>query len=455
MAVLLGFSIPQTLTDDAGNSLKGVTVAVTGPNAYIGAATSDAVSGALRLGPLPIGDHTITYQGRSVTVPVGAVAADVQKAFDTAAVAVPAPTDAIPAWAALTLYPTVGQSVTNGGYFWSNKAPHTSGAAFTGATNWVQIGPVLGTANGSAPLSAAAATATYVPQTVAQAAELAAKYVFTVQPKTPGAEPFQVLGNSFANSGAGAGTFNHTLHLGFNAARHGDSAGAVTAGKPAIYLGIEDNYFDPVGDLAYGVEAYLGFISPDGTTVAVGDLRPFYTRVTDSTTSTAAKNVITTFDIGSGPNGSWTIWGSIKSGKQLLTLNQTQALLSLPLNVLGSGQYTAVTGNASLLLKANAAGGQATLTMQPNGGAATFQLTADQYGEMYVFDNTNGRIHTNFIRGATSDASLLQVRAVLQLGNTQATTAAAGTAPALPATPQGYFQVQDAGGVVRKVPYFV
>lgn len=84
MAVLLGFSVPQTLTDDAGNSLKGVTVAVTGPNAYIGAATSDAVSGALRLGALPIGDYTITYQGRSVVVPVEAVAADIQAAFNGA-----------------------------------------------------------------------------------------------------------------------------------------------------------------------------------------------------------------------------------------------------------------------------------------------------------------------------------------------------------------------------------
>lgn len=36
----------------------------------------------------------------------------------------------------------------------------------------------------------------------------------------------------------------------------------------------------------------------------------------------------------------------------------------------------------------------------------------------------------------------------------QTTTAAAGSAPALPATPEGYFTVYDSNGVARKVPYY-
>lgn len=74
---LTGFSLPDTLTDDAGNTLKGVTVAVTGPNAYVGTATSDAVSGAFQLGPLPEGDYTIALGARTFKVPVRATTADI------------------------------------------------------------------------------------------------------------------------------------------------------------------------------------------------------------------------------------------------------------------------------------------------------------------------------------------------------------------------------------------
>lgn len=81
---LTGYSLPDTLTDDAGNTLKGVTVTVTGPGAYSGTATSDASTGILRLGPLPVGDYTITLGSRSILLPVVPSAADVQAAFDNA-----------------------------------------------------------------------------------------------------------------------------------------------------------------------------------------------------------------------------------------------------------------------------------------------------------------------------------------------------------------------------------
>lgn len=74
---LIGYSLPDTLTDDAGNALKGVTVTVTGPASYSGVATSDATTGLLRLGPLPVGDYVITLGDRSVTLPVIATGADI------------------------------------------------------------------------------------------------------------------------------------------------------------------------------------------------------------------------------------------------------------------------------------------------------------------------------------------------------------------------------------------
>lgn len=77
MALTAGRSVPQTVTDDLGNALKGVTVAVSGPGGYTATAVTDPVTGVLRLGPLPPGDYTLTYQGRSAVVPVIATAADI------------------------------------------------------------------------------------------------------------------------------------------------------------------------------------------------------------------------------------------------------------------------------------------------------------------------------------------------------------------------------------------
>lgn len=82
---LLGYSVPETITDDAGNALKGVAVAVTGPSAYSGTVTSDATTGVLQLGPLPPGDYTVTLNGRSAVVPVIASAADIIAAAAAAA----------------------------------------------------------------------------------------------------------------------------------------------------------------------------------------------------------------------------------------------------------------------------------------------------------------------------------------------------------------------------------
>jgi hypothetical protein len=95
------------------------------------------------------------------TAAAAAISAEANRATTAEATKSPAPTTAVPAWVTATAYPTVGQLVTNGGYFWSNKVSHTSGATFSGTTNWVQISPVLGTADGSAPLAVTAAAGSY------------------------------------------------------------------------------------------------------------------------------------------------------------------------------------------------------------------------------------------------------------------------------------------------------
>lgn len=98
----------------------------------------------------------------NITANASAITSEAATARAAEATKSPAPTTAVAAWAATTSYPTVGQLVTNGGYFWSNKVAHTSGASFSGATNWVQLAPVLGTADGSAPLAVTAASGTFV-----------------------------------------------------------------------------------------------------------------------------------------------------------------------------------------------------------------------------------------------------------------------------------------------------
>lgn len=81
---LVGYSVPETLVDDRNRVAKSKTLAVTGPNDYEGVVVSDAVTGVFRLGPLPIGEYTVTYGDRSAVVPVLPMAADVQNAYDLA-----------------------------------------------------------------------------------------------------------------------------------------------------------------------------------------------------------------------------------------------------------------------------------------------------------------------------------------------------------------------------------
>jgi hypothetical protein len=157
--------------------------------------------------------------------------------------------------------------------------------------------------------------------------------VLTYTPYTAGNEPFQIQGNSWLNAPTGQGFgYNHSMHFGWNAALF--AGGTATPGMPSLYMGFEDNYYDYSGDLSLGVEWYVGYCTPDGTTIAPANLRPFYCRVTPSNTNTADKNVIINMDIGSGSTGVFRIWGSIINNNPLISVNKTGADFNIPINII-------------------------------------------------------------------------------------------------------------------------
>ena len=168
---------------------------------------------------------------------------------------------------------------------------------------------------------------------ITQSAELTNTPVLLYTPYTAGNEPFQIQGNSWVNKSPGLG-YNHSMHFGWNAALF--AGGTATPGMPALYMGFEDNYFDYAGYQDYGVEWYVGYCTPDGTTIAPAGLRPFYARVRESNLNTANKDVIVNFDIGSGPNGVFDVYGSQISNNILFSVTQTSVLISQPFVVKAS-----------------------------------------------------------------------------------------------------------------------
>lgn len=135
-----------------------------------------------------------------------------------------------------------------------------------------------------------------------QIAEMTPINLFKINPFTAENENFGLDFNSFTNSGAGAGTYNHGTWLGYNTGWH--SGQATTAGKPSIMIGLEDNYFDHIGDLQFGTEFYVQGFSPNGTTIQLS--RPYYARGAQNDDGTDWWSVIS--NIGSkGANRSFTV----------------------------------------------------------------------------------------------------------------------------------------------------
>jgi hypothetical protein len=219
-----------------------------------------------------------------------------------------------------------------------------------------------------------------------QASEGEVLPVLALVPATPDFAPFQVQLQSFPNQGAGSGTFNHGVWLGWNGSRHAGEQGVVN-GKPAIYMGFEDNYFDDVDDETFGVEWYVGYTSPDGRTVGVADLRPFYARVLESDTNTAAKSVRVHVDMGSGEDGHFVVYAGPSRPIFFVNPDRIQAVG----NVLVTGseiQLAPSTGQALLSLRSQTAPAFA----YSIGGSRAWTFVASSLGVFEVTDR-NGRVH--------------------------------------------------------------
>ena len=170
-----------------------------------------------------------------------------------------------------------------------------------------------------------------------QSAEYTPVSIFEHTLATSGAAPFQMHQQSYDNTAGGAGTFNHGVFLGFNAARH--SGLTATANKPALIMGMEDNYYDPAGDLARGMEWYVEYWSPDGTSVQM--LRPFYSRMLSDNNSRNRCNTV--MNIGTDGSGQWAV---LSGTTNLLTVDGTKTAVAGNLSV--AGQISNNNANPSM-----------------------------------------------------------------------------------------------------------
>ena len=275
--------------------------------------------------------------------------------------------------------------------------------------------------------------------------ELIAQPVFVMTPATASPLPFKIIFNSFNNSGGGAGTFNHGMWFGFNSGRHA-GGGTATANKPAIYMGFEDNYYDDGGDNTYGPEWYVGYLTPDGSTIGIGGLRPIYVRVKSGDTNTSTKSVIMTMDIGGG-SGSWGVCNGILN-PALFGLSTTDGIMRIPFKI-----EMPSAGNA-LTLQSSGTSDPVNLLFK-TGSTTRWQLQSNNNNSLIFIDNVNSQQTLILYGQSTVDTSQVILNGVLALNNAVSTSATAGGASALPATPQGYFQIKDSAGTTRKVPYYV
>jgi len=205
-------------------------------------------------------------------------------------------------------------------------------------------------------------------------------------PFTSGFAPFDIHSNSFANSGGGAGTYNHAVHMGWNASRH-SATGTATSNKPSVIMGFEDNYYDNGGDNVFGPEWYIEYYSPDGTSIQ--QRRPFYARFDSTNNSTDTVTVKS--EIGTSGSGQFIIkTDSTHTVLQIAPGNaSTQvAYLKLQSNSTGSGPTIGALGetNTPMLLSSSGTGridflsgffGQVNFRIVGSGGSGKFvQVTS-------------------------------------------------------------------------------
>ncbi len=211
--------------------------------------------------------------------------------------------------------------------------------ASTGTNKRIQFSALLSMAG-----VAMTNSATCSELTCSQPAEGTVVSLCQAQPYAPGNEAWQIQMWTMPNPSPpeGGAIYDNVVTLGWNAGYF--SHGPSTAGKPSLYMGFEDGYYDNGGDNAYGVEWYVGYCTPDGTTIPPASLRPFMFRLTPSDTNTTDKNVSVNCDIGSGPNGRFTVFGSIISGNVIFTVNQTNCTCGVPIIAM-AGVPEAITIN--------------------------------------------------------------------------------------------------------------
>lgn len=266
-------------------------------------------------------------------------------------------------------------------------------------------------------------------KTTTQSAEGTATTLFTAVPKTAGVAPFQVIMNSFSNLG-GTDPYSHMMMFGFNAACY--TGGTVTANRPAVYMGFEDNYWDPA-DSTTGAEWYTGYVTPDGTSIAAAILRPFYWRVLNGFNNDPLKNVRVWADIGAGDTGSFSVYrGQAVNTTPLFEVGKT--------NIIARTQFSISAGTAVQLIQSTT--GTATLFLDAKTtGFITFKINSAEAGGIIVssanqfyFVDKAGTPTLVMVYGATVAASLADLRMSLKVSGN---VGFYGTTPAAKPTVSG------------------
>lgn len=232
------------------------------------------------------------------------------------------------------------------------------------------------------------------------------------------------------------------------------AAGGGDPAEPAIYMGFEADYWDTATTRT--MEWYVGVIRADSSGP---QFRPFaFTAARDSNLDLSASVQV---DIGNNANSSTrSSFNVVGNGVSFFAVTPGGATFaSGQVNVLGVtptfniGDGTAVA-DVQINLNAKATATSSLNFLSASSGKWRIWTGAGN-AFLATFDLTNNKYHMIHDPGATPDTATTRFMATPQLNGTQPTTAAAGTAAALPATPQGYFQIKDAAGVSRKVPYYV
>lgn len=256
---------------------------------------------------------------------------------------------------------------------------------------------------------------------------------------TPAAAPFQVIVNGFPNSDVGAST-NHAIHIGFNAGRHAQAD--YLAGTNSVYIGLEDNYYDPA-DGTTGPEFYTGYITPDGTTVPIATLRPFYWRIL-SNDNTANKSVVINLDMGSGSNGHFSVFKGISTGRPVFSLTATAGSVTVPLTVEGLLNVANYTSAASLYLDGKTSAGMTWL----QNGVAAYTFLASNPSNFSVLDKAG----TPVLSFAYAAAAIDSVTSIKTSASVTGRLVVNGAAALATSAPEGFLHIPYMAGAPTAPP---